>query len=81
MRESALNWGYGCFAIPLSATYFASEEIRESALILFEPIGLTNLFRHFGGFLVFHFRDEIGVNNFLRNNPIVIANFVFKMKS
>ncbi|KAK1383788.1 hypothetical protein POM88_021523 [Heracleum sosnowskyi] len=81
MRESALNWGYCCFVIPLSATYFAFEKIRESTLILFEPIGLTNVFRHFGGFLVFHFRDEIGVNNFLRNNPIVIANCVFKMKS
>ncbi|KAK1356495.1 hypothetical protein POM88_049751 [Heracleum sosnowskyi] len=39
------------------------------------------MFRHFGGFLVFHFRDEIVVSNFLRNCPVVIDKCVFKVKS
>ncbi|KAK1399861.1 hypothetical protein POM88_009724 [Heracleum sosnowskyi] len=81
IHESTLNWGYCCFAIHVSVNCFPFEGIRESALTLFGYLGLTNVFRHFRGFLVFSFRDKIGVSNFLKNCLVVIDKCVFKVKS
>lgn len=80
LHDSAMNWVNCCYVIPDSTVCFKFVVIKEYALSKFSSIGLINVFSHFGGFLVFRFRDSNGVNQFLRNSPVTIDNCVFNVK-
>ncbi|KAK1400831.1 hypothetical protein POM88_000436 [Heracleum sosnowskyi] len=81
LHDLAVNWVNGCYALPQSVVYFEFDVIKDHALHKFSSLGFINVFNHFGGVIVFRFRDSTSLNQFLRNSLVTIECCVFNMKA
>ncbi|KAK1400840.1 hypothetical protein POM88_000445 [Heracleum sosnowskyi] len=81
LHDLAVNWVNGCYALPQSVVYFEFNVIKDHALHKFSSLGFINVFNHFGGVIVFRFRDSTSLNQFLRNSLVTIECCVFNMKA
>ncbi|KAK1354580.1 hypothetical protein POM88_047836 [Heracleum sosnowskyi] len=68
LHDSAMNWVNWFYTIPQYDVCFKFDVIKDPTLNKFSSLVLINVFNHFGRFLVFRFRDTIGINQFPENN-------------
>ncbi|KAK1393675.1 hypothetical protein POM88_012731 [Heracleum sosnowskyi] len=60
LHNSTMNWVNCCYALPQYDVCFQFDVVKDISLNMFNFLGLINVFNHFGGNLVFHFRNVKG---------------------